>query len=88
MSKIYLASLQLTQTTNIEGNYCEWQWSEVQEAEYGEEWNGDVIGYVENLDLDENTLINGIYNGSIHNLPENAVILVNEAEPIEIYWCE
>ena len=31
----------------------EFQWMEASEAEYGREWDGDVEGYVANLDMEE-----------------------------------
>lgn len=88
MVKIMYAGLNATGTTDINGRNCEWAWAESSEAEYGEEWEGNVLGYVENLDLSEGVEISGEYVGSIHNLPEGAVVLTQEGEPIEIYWAK
>jgi hypothetical protein len=80
MKKILTACLQ---STNTDGEY---QYSESNAAEYGEEWDGDVLGYVDNLELDESISINGEYDGSIHNLPADVVVLVEARRPITIYW--
>lgn len=80
MKKIMYAEIEAAST---DGEYV---LSESSEAEYGEEWDGNVLGYVENLDLPEGIEIGGEYSGAIHNLPEGAVVLVNKGEPVEIYW--
>jgi len=82
------AGLTPTGATDANGNNCEWAWAESTEAEYGEEWEGNVAGYVENLDLPEGVEISGEYSGSIHNLPEGAVVLTQDGEPVEIYWAK
>ena len=88
MKKIMYAGLTPTGSTDANGSNCEWAWAESTEAEYGAEWEGNVAGYVENLDLPEGVEINGEYSGSIHNLPEGAVILTQDGEPVEIYWAK
>jgi hypothetical protein len=85
---IYYARLHRTGATDIQGNPCEWAYTESNVAEYGYDWNGDVIGYLENLDLPDDIEINGAYAGAIRHLPENAVVITSGGEPIEIYWAE
>ena len=82
MKKIMYAEIEAAST---DGEYV---LSESSEAEYGEEWDGNVQGYVENLDLPEDMEIGGEYSGSIHNLPEGAVVLTMDGRPVEAYWAE
>lgn len=93
MKAIYSAILHATGTTDTEGNNCEWAWTERGEEEYGREWDGNVAGYVENLDArgDDYELIPADacpYDGSIHNLPEGAIIVIRNGVPCSIYWAE
>lgn len=88
MKKILTATLSASGTTDMLGRLCEWDWAESSEEEYGHEWNGDVLGFVQNLDLEEGFEINGGYNGAIHNLPEGAVVVTCEGVPVEIFWAE
>lgn len=83
MKKIMCAALNETTT---EG---EFQWAEATEAEYGREWDGNVECYVENLDIEDGYEASENYSGSIHNLPEGAIIIEDEdGRPVEIYWAE
>ena len=88
MKKIIYATLVPTMTMNENGEYCEFSYNEASEAEYGEEWNGNVIGYVENLDLDDNLEISSDYVGAIHNEPDGAIVLVDQQtkHPVEMFW--
>jgi len=88
MQKIMYAMLRATGTTDQSGSPCEWDWIESSEVEFGREWNGDVSGYVGNLDLPDGVEIGGEYSGSIHNLPDGATILARGGRPIAIYWSE
>lgn len=80
MKKILTAIIKSTNSEDI------YQYSESDSVEYGEQWNGDALGYVENLDLPNGVEINGDYSGSISNLPSGAVVLTENGRPIEIYW--
>ena len=83
MKKIYTAVLSAANTEN------EYAWTESSECEYGEEWDGNVLEYVENaIDSGFDAEISDNYAGSIHNLPENAIVIVKDRKPIEIYWAE
>ena len=89
MKKFNIMSAVLTPngTTDTEGHYCEFAYTETVKEEYGEEWNGDIKGYVENLDTD--FIILDIYKGAIHNLPENVIIVGTEdGTPMAIFWNE
>lgn len=88
MKKIMSAKIIPTSTIDMQGRTVEFALGESSEAEYGEEWEGNVQGYVENLDLPEEIEIGGEYSGAIHNLPEGAVILTQGGEPVEIYWAK
>lgn len=79
---IYFAHVIPTET---EGEY---QYTEKSEADYGTEWGGDVTAYLENC-LDDVDLITNPVIGTIHNTPENAVILSDEnGTPAEVWWSE
>ena len=90
MMRIYCSQVE---TTNIDGEY---QLVEVNECEYGEEWDGNVAGYVFSAieDWDEYTLIENPDLGNIHHGvmvsnegPENVVMLVRkDGTPVEVYW--
>lgn len=89
MKKFNIMSAVLTPngTTDTEGRYCEFAYTETVKEEYGEEWNGDIKGYVENLDTDF-IILDG-YKGAIHNLPENAIVVgTEEGTPMAIFWNE
>ena len=92
MKAIYSAILESTGTTDMAGNNCEWAWTERGEEEYGREWDGNVAGYVGNLDWDgdEYEIVDGegCWAGSIHNLPEGAIVVAHNGEPCSIYWAE
>lgn len=60
----------------------EYQWAESSECAYGRSWEGDVRGYLENALLEGHdpeevaAMMSGDYEGSIHDLPEGASVLV------------
>lgn len=86
MKKIMVACLQSTSTAG------EYQWIESDECEYGREWDGDLMGYLENLDVEN--ISEDIERGKefyqcIHNLPEESIVLADkDGIPYEIYWVE
>lgn len=92
MKKIYYAALQSSgnYSENEDRPYGEYFWQESYEAEYGEEWDGDVLAYLENAAEDVDALydmINREWHGAINNEPEGAIILINEdCIPAEIWW--
>lgn len=92
MTKIYYAGLYSNGITDAEGHPCEWVISESAEAEYGEEWNGDVKGYILNAADDADAVsvdMEREYHGAIHNLPNKAIILTGEdGQPYEVWWAE
>ena len=86
MKAIFTAHLNTIGTTDMNGNNCEWAWTESSEEEYGREWDGDVAGYVANLELEDGYEVIDEYDGAIHNLPEGAIVVAYNGEPCEIYW--
>lgn len=86
MKKIYYAHL------NPTGTDGEYTWAESTEAEYSIGWEGDVAAYLLNAAIDEDAMLEMMdrpYNGSIHNLPENSIVLSDEdGRPLEIWWAE
>lgn len=88
MKAIFTAHLNPTGTTDMNGNNCEWAWTECREEEYGREWDGDVVGYVANLELEDGYEVVDEYDGTIHNLPEGAIVIACNGEPCAIYWAE
>lgn len=80
-------------------NACEYQpihidfdWAEACECEYGHEWNGNVAGYVANLDIDGDNyavVTADECEHSIVNVPaDGALVLVDNSTgyPVEMYW--
>ena len=88
MKKIMYAGLEPTLSMDIDGNYNEYQLGEHHEAEYGREWDGDVLGYVHNLDLEDGCEIVEAGSFTIHNKPEGATLVAFEGKPSEISWAE
>lgn len=88
MKKIMYAGLEPTLSMDIGGNYNEYQLGEHHEAEYGREWDGDVLGYVHNLDLEDGCEIVEAGSFTIHNEPEGAILITFEGKPSEIFWAE
>lgn len=88
MKKIMSASLIPENSYDIEsGLPLEWKMAEVHEEEYGESWDGDVRGYVENLDLpDDMEISDNAF--AIWNYPENAVIITLCGTPHSIFFAE
>lgn len=88
MKKIMYAGLEATSTMDINGKCAEYQLGEHHEAEYGREWDGDVLGYVYNLDLEDGCEIVEAGSFTICNEPAGAVIISTNGEPSEIFWAE
>ena len=88
MKKIMYAILNTNGATDADGNDTEYQLGETSEAEYGREWNGDVLGYVANLDLEDGCEIVEAGSFTIHNKPEGAILITFEGKPSEIFWAE
>ena len=88
MKKIMYAMLNTAGTADDAGNDTEYQLGEINEAEYGREWNGDVAGYVANLDLEDGCEIVEAGSITIHNKPEGAILIIFEGKPSEIFWAE
>lgn len=87
MKKIYYAGLNY--------NVCDetYEMIDSTECEYGDEWNGDVQGYIENLDIEEAyTLEDESALGNIHQpstwnpIPGSIYVMMINGEPSEIYW--
>lgn len=75
--------------TESEGEYC---LSETSECPYGDEWGGDIRGYIlnsaEDADLAEAALERK-YIGAIHGLSNGALVWVNEdGTPVCCWWAE
>ena len=88
MKKIMCAILNTNGATDADGNDTEYQLGEINEAEYGREWDGNVLGYVENLDLEDGCEIVEAGGFTIHNKPEGAILIAFEGKPSEIFWAE
>ena len=88
MKKIMCAMLNTNGATDAGGNDAEYQLGEINEAEFGREWNGDVLGYVANLDLEDGCEIVEAGSFTIHNKPEGAILVAFEGKPSEIFWAE
>ena len=86
MTKILTASIF---RTNTEDEYI---MGETSECSYGDEWNGNVRGYVlnsaEDAELTESALARE-YVGAIHGLSTGALVWVNEdGVPVQCWWAE
>lgn len=88
MKKIMYAMINTNGATDADGNDTEYQLGETHEAEYGREWDGDVTGYVANLDLEDGCEIVEAGSFTIHNKPEGAILITFEGKPSEIFWAE
>lgn len=75
--------------TESEGEY---RLGETHECPYGDEWGGDILGYVLNAAEDEESEVAAFereYEGSIHDLPADALVWVDEdGVPVCCYWTE
>ena len=83
--------------SGIDGTYWNRQMGESFEVEYGEEWDGDVIGYLNNLDSSDCPIryLEGSENipGDVHknfvgeNLHHICVVFYDEdTEPSEVWY--
>lgn len=70
----------------------EYRLGETSECPYGDEWDGDIRGYILNDAEDEDlaeAAIDRDYVGAIHWLPNGAVVWSDEdGTPLECYWVE
>lgn len=82
---IHCATLAPNGIMDIDGNAIEWAWIESNKCDYSNEWNGDILGYVNNALESDYDILNQ-YPGAIHNLPENAVVVGMNGTPKEIYF--
>lgn len=88
--KIMTTVLHHTQSTNLDGSYAEYAWTESSEVEGSIGWDS-VEAFVEQC-VDGVEIIPAIPNASIHNLPEGAVIVTPQegddgrAEVFTAYW--
>ena len=89
MKKIFIYTAQISETLT-EGEY---QMGETDQCEYGEEWSGDVRGYIENSldgDLDihgEAALGNVRQNfGGLDPIPGSIYVVCCDGEPESVYW--
>lgn len=84
MKKIMYAGITATEIAN------EYRLTESHEAEFGQEWNGNLQGYLFNAAEDEDALREAMsreYTGAIHDLPAGAIVLTAEGgTPVECYW--
>lgn len=89
--KIYCSNVMPTNTDN------EYQLVEVNECEYSEEWDGNVVGYIYNLldggdyEIIENPDLGNINHSMMvsDNSPKNIVLLADkDGTPLEVYWAE
>lgn len=84
---IYCAAVEPTMT---EGEY---QMQEVEACEYGEQWNGDVRGYIENLyesdyeyELHDEGALGNIHQPCFDPIPESICVVYHAGEPVAVYW--
>lgn len=91
MKKIMYAGLTVdtTQDSTI------YRTTEISEAEYGEEWDGDVEGYIYNAaeDVDRIEVYNvdddstDFYHPNYGNVVGSVYIVYYDGAPSELYWC-
>ena len=93
--KTYIYTSTITSSTNTRGEY---DMGEISICEYGEEWNGDVTGYIENLladaDMlddseihDEGMLGNVRQNfGGVDPIDGSIRVIFYKGEPSAVYW--
>lgn len=81
MKNIYVANLYMC-------GEDEWQLGESSLLPFGREWDGDVKGYVENLELPDGVEILEECPYTVHNLPANAIIVLCCGNPVECYWAK
>lgn len=85
MKRLFFAAI-----TGTAGNR---QMGEIMEAEYGEEWGGDVVAYLENLDpapayLEGPEHIPGDIQQNFTNSPSNICVVFADDEPREVWWSD
>lgn len=88
MKRIYFAGIDATTTEN------EYTMTEISAADHGEEWNGDTLGYIQNLDIDSDYTIgseNDLGNvhqsfGGLDPIPGSIIVLLQDDVPVLVYW--
>lgn len=88
MTRIYYAGIDATTTEN------EYTMTEISAADHGEEWNGDTLGYVQNMDLDSDYTVGSDADlGNVHQnfggldpIPGSIVVLLQDDAPVLVYW--
>lgn len=63
-------------------------YAEVSEADYGDEWDGDVLGYIKNADWYDSDIdeIISADELTIYNQPENAYVVAREGHISSMFW--
>lgn len=89
MKKIYIYCADVYDQFSNE----DYQMQEINLCEYGETWDGNVRGYIENADngeieiRDESALHNIRQNfGGLDPLPGSIAVTYRDGEPMEVYW--
>lgn len=83
MKKIYYAS--------IEGPDHSRHTGEIMEAEHGEEWDGDVAAYLDNIDaeyIEGPQHIPGDVQQHFTATPANICVELSEGTPVRIWWTD
>lgn len=90
MSKIYIYSAAISPCYSTNGEY---EMGETDLCEYGDEWNGDVRGYVENLydfepEIHDETALSAVRQnfGGLDPLPGSILVVFHDGEPEAVYW--
>lgn len=84
MKKIMTACLDRDCNANEEA----YGYYEVSEADYGDEWDGDVIGYIKNADWYDSDIdkIISANELTIYNQPESAYVVAREGHISSMFW--
>lgn len=94
MRKIYIYSAMISPCVSTDGEY---QMDETDLCEYGDEWRGDVRGYIENLYAehcdsepeirDESALGPVRQNfGGLDPIPGSILVVYHDGAPESVYW--
>lgn len=91
--KIYIYSAMISPCISTDGEY---QMQDTDICEYGDEWNGDVRGYVENLYADcgiEPEILGEEALGNIRQnfygldpIPGSIMVIFHDGKPDSVYW--
>lgn len=89
MKTIYYAAI----NRNPDGTYA--VSADINEAEYGYEWDGNVAAYLANLDMEEGCEVRNYVEGitlyedfGAHCNPENVTYIYYDGEPSEIWFSD